>query len=44
MLTSANWSDSSQDQLVLQEPEECLSVFNDFLRYYISFNSISPIL
>ncbi|ELU11990.1 hypothetical protein CAPTEDRAFT_25374, partial [Capitella teleta] len=36
MLTSEHWLDSVQRELVLQEPDDCIPVFADFLRYIYS--------
>ncbi|KAK2146021.1 hypothetical protein LSH36_639g01044 [Paralvinella palmiformis] len=36
MLTSEHWPDSGQSQLVLQEQEDCIPVFCDFLKYIYS--------
>ncbi len=32
MLTSEHWEDSGRQELILQEQEDCVPVFGDFLR------------
>ena len=35
MLTNDSWLDREQRELLLQEPDECIAVFGDFIRYVV---------
>ncbi|KAK2184582.1 hypothetical protein NP493_260g04000 [Ridgeia piscesae] len=36
MLTNESWMDREQRELLLQEPDDCVAVFGDFIRYIYS--------
>ena len=50
MLTNPTWPDSHQARVVLQEEDDCVEVFNPFLRYlytgtiHLDHNSVLPVL